>query len=266
MFVIAENIKISNPSVSVALKGRDKEPLQALARHLVAAGADALNVNLGGGRHEGADLMVFVIDALSEAVHCPLCLDTSNHEALEAGIIRCRERGLPNPIVNSFALQSGKIEAILPVAARHDCDLIGLTMEASIPVKVAERLELALELVAAANDAGVGNQHILIDPVVLPLSSEGGQEHAVSVREVVATLPGLFNPAVRSVCGLSNVSNGVPGEFRPAIDSVYLAMLAAAGLDAVIMNVLEPETMRTVRLVRALRNQSMYAVSDAELQ
>jgi 5-methyltetrahydrofolate corrinoid/iron sulfur protein methyltransferase len=266
MFVIAENIKITNPSVSVALKGRDKEPLQALAKRLVAAGADALNVNLGAARHDGVELMVFVVETLSEAVHCPLCLDTSNRDALEAGIVRCREKGLPNPIINSFALQSGKIEAILPLAARYQCDIIGLTMETSIPVKVAERLELALELVAAANDAGVDNQHVLIDPVVLPLSATGGQEHAVAVREVVATLPGLFTPPVRSVCGISNISNGAPRELRPAIDSVYLAMLAAVGLDVVITNVLEPETMRTVRLVKAFRNQSLYAVSDAEIQ
>lgn len=266
MFVIAENINISNPSVGVALRARDKEPLQALAKRLVAAGANALNVNLGPARHEGEDMMTFAVDALAEVVHCPLCLDTSNHEALEAGIVRCQERGLPSPIINSFAMQTGKIETILPLAARYGCDIIGLTMETSIPIKVADRLQLALELVAAANDAGVENQRVLIDPVVVPLSAEGGQQHAVAVREVLATLPGLFEPPVRSLCGLSRVSNGVPAELRPAVDGVFLAMLAAVGLDSVVANVLEPQTMRTVRLIRAFRDQSVYSVSDAELQ
>lgn len=210
--------------------------------------------------------MNFAVDAITEVVGVPLCLDTTNPDALEAGIKRCRDRGLSRPFINSFAMQSGRIEAILPLAAEYGCDIIGLTMENSIPVKVADRLELALELVAAANDAGVGNEHILIDPVVLPLGMDHGQEHALAVREVVATLPQMFNPPVRSICGVSNISNGAPGDLLSAINGVFLAMLAGVGLDVAILNVLDPEAMRSVRLIRAFREQSMYSVSDAELQ
>jgi 5-methyltetrahydrofolate corrinoid/iron sulfur protein methyltransferase len=266
VFVIAENINVAHPSVGVAFKGRDREPLQMLAKRLVAAGADALCVNVGAARNEGEELMTFAVDALSEVVHCPLYLESSNHDALEAGLVLCRERGLESPILGAVSLQPAKLETMLPLAARHGCQIVAATVETSVPVKVADRIELALELVAAANEAGVDNQHIIIDPVVLPLSAREGQMHAVAVREMVATLPGLFDPPVRSICNLSTISAGAPGDLRAAIEDVFLAMLAGVGLDAVIMNVLEPETIRTVRLVRALRNQSLYAVSEAELQ
>jgi 5-methyltetrahydrofolate corrinoid/iron sulfur protein methyltransferase len=76
----------------------------------------------------------------------------------------------------------------------------------------------------------------------------------------------MFDPPVRSVCGLSNISNGAPEHVRPAINNVFIAMLAALGLSAVIADALDGEAMRTVRLVRALTDQSLYSVSDAELQ
>lgn len=266
MFVIAENINVMSGAIGAALKARDKAPLQDLAKRLVAAGADALDVNLGPARKDGEGLMTFAVDALAEVVNCQLCLDTTNAAAMKAGIIRCQEVGLPRPIVNSFSLQPAKLEGILPLAAEYGCDIIGLTMEGSIPITATDRLNLAFELVAAANDAGISNDRILIDPVVLPLGVDVGQQHAAAVQEVVATLPHMFDPPVRSVCGLSNISNGAPEHVRPAINNVFIAMLAALGLSAVIADALDGEAMRTVRLVRALTDQSLYSVSDAELQ
>ncbi len=253
-------------SVGAAFKARDKAPIQELALRLVAEGADALDVNLGPARRDGEALMVFVVEALAEVVHCQLCLDTTNVAAMEAGIIRCDELGLPRPIVNSFSLQPGKLEGILPLAAQYGCEVVGLTMESSIPMTAADRLNLAFELVTAANEAGVPNDRVLIDPVVLPLGVDVGQQHAVAVREVVGAIPEMFDPPVRTVCGLSNVSNGAPTRVRSAINNVFLAMLGASGLSAVIADVLDQECMRTVRLVRALSDQSLYSVSDAELQ
>jgi 5-methyltetrahydrofolate corrinoid/iron sulfur protein methyltransferase len=266
VFVIAENLNVMSASIAAAMKARDKAPIQDLAKRLVAAGADALDVNLGPARKDGEALMAFVVDALAEVVRCQLCLDTTNAAAMEAGIVRCAETGLPLPIVNSFSLQPDKLEGILPLAARYGCEVIGLTMETSIPVTAADRLDLAFQLVSAANEAGIGNERILIDPVVLPLGVDVGQQHAAAVREVIATLSQVFDPPVRSVCGLSNISNGAPDRLRPAINSVFLAMLAGEGLDGALVDALDAETMRTVRLVKAFRGQSLYSASDAEIQ
>jgi 5-methyltetrahydrofolate corrinoid/iron sulfur protein methyltransferase len=266
VFVIAENINVMTASVGAALRARDKGPLQDLAMRLAASGADALDVNIGPARKDGEELMTFAVDALAEVVNLQLCLDTTNAAAMEAGIVRCRAVGLPDPIVNSFSMQPDKLEGILPLAARYGCEIIGLTMGGSIPVTGADRLDLAFQLVSAANEAGVGNDRILIDPVVLPLGVDVGQQHAAAVQEVVAVLPQMFDPPVRSVCGLSNISNGAPAHLRPAINNVFMAMLAGLGLDAVLVDVLDADAMRAVRLVRALKDQSLYSVSDAELQ
>jgi 5-methyltetrahydrofolate corrinoid/iron sulfur protein methyltransferase len=266
LFVIAENINVMRASVAAALRERDKKPIQELARTLVASGVDALDVNLGPARKDGEGQMSFLVESLAEVASCQLCLDTTNAAAMEAGIVKCREVGLPKPIINSFSLQPDKLEKFLPLAAEYGCEIIGLTMESSIPITAADRLNLAFELVTAANEAGISNDRILIDPVVLPLGVDVGQQHALAVREVVGAVPEMFDPPVRTVCGLSNVSNGAPDRVRSVINCVYAAMLAGAGLTCVIGDGLDGEFMRTVRLVRALNDQSLYSMSDAELQ
>ena len=266
MFIIAENINIMSARLGPAIKKKDRAVLQDVARKLEAAGVDAIDVNIGPARKDGPEVMTFLVETLGEVVRCPLCLDTTNAEAMEAGVARCVQLGLPKPIINSFSLQRDRRDAFLALAAQYECEIIGLTMETAIPASAADRLNLAFELVAAANEAGVPNERILIDPVVLPLSVDVGQQHAQAVLEVVSTVPDMFDPPVRTVCGLSNISNGVPAHLRSPMNNVFLAMLAARGLNAAIGDVLDPEFMRTVRLVRAYRNESLFSVTDAELQ
>jgi 5-methyltetrahydrofolate corrinoid/iron sulfur protein methyltransferase len=224
-----------------------------MAKRLVVAGADALDVNLGPARKDGEAQMAFLVDCLAEVSSTQLCLDTTNAAAMEAGIVRCAELGLPKPILNSFSLQRDKLENILPLAAKYECEVIGLTMESSIPVTFEERLNLAFELATYANEAGIPNSKIIIDPVVLPLGVDVGQQHAVAVRQVIASMPDMFDPPVRTVCGLSNISNGAPQGLRAPINGVFMSMLAGAGLSCVIADSTDSELMRSVRLIKALR-------------
>ena len=43
-------------------------------------------------------------------------------------------------------------------------------------------------------------------------------------------------------------------------------MLSSLGLSAAFVDVTDRETMRDIRLIKALRNESLYSVSDAELK
>jgi 5-methyltetrahydrofolate corrinoid/iron sulfur protein methyltransferase len=265
VLVIAENINITSRAVAAALDSRDPGYIGGLARRCEEAGADVLDINLGSARKNGAELMRFAVEAAAEGSRLQLCLDTTNPEAMEAGIVRCLELGLPRPIVNSFSAQSDKIATILPLASRYECEIIGLVMGQAVPLDTEERLATAYELVMAANEIGIPNERIYIDPIVLPLGLDVGQQHAVAVQEVVRSVGEMFEPAVKTTCGLSNVSNGAPRDSRSPINSVFLAMLMAQGLSSAIVDVLDPALMRTVRLAKAFRNESLYSVSDAEL-
>jgi len=265
VFIIAENINIMSRRLGPAIKERRKGPIQEMARALVAAGADALDVNLGPARKGGEELMRFVVGTVAEVAPVQLCLDTTNAAAMEAGILTCAELGLPTPIVNSFSLQPDRLEAILPLAARHGCEVVGLCMAEGVPADADERLALAYELVSAANAAGIPNDRIFVDPIVLPLTVDVGQQQAMAVQETLRGLAELFDPPVRSTCGLSNVSNGAPAELRSPLNCVFAAMLASLGIASAIVDALDPHMMRTLRLTRAFRNQTLFSLSDAEL-
>ncbi len=262
MKAIAENINVMSKSIGEAMKERIPEPIQALAKECTEAGADLLDINLGPARKGGPEMMEWVVKTVQEVSDLQLCLDTSNHEAMEAGIQACNK----TPLLNSFSAQPDKMEHILPLAARYECEIIGLTMSTHIPIDTDERIAIAYEIVAAANEAGVPNERIWIDPIILPIGVEVGQAHAVAVQEVLKMLPEVFDPPVQTTCGLSNTSNGAPDELRGGIERAFLPMLAACGMTSAILNAKDKEMMRTVRLINALQNKSLYSVSDAELK
>lgn len=262
MKAIAENINVMSKSIGDAMQNRVAEPIQQLAKECTEAGANLLDINLGPARKGGPELMEWVVQTVQEASDLQLCLDTTNPEAMEAGIKVCKQP----PLLNSFSAQPDKMEHILPLAARYDCEIIGLTMSTHIPIDADERIAIAYELVAAANALGIANSRIWIDPIILPIGVEVGQAHAVAVQNVLKSFPELFEEPVQSTCGLSNTSNGAPDELRGAIERAYLPMLAACGMTSCICNAKDPEMMRTIRLINALRNESLYSVSDAELK
>ncbi|RJQ42361.1 MAG: dihydropteroate synthase DHPS [Gaiellales bacterium] len=262
MKAIAENINVMSKSIGAAMAERNAEPIQQLAQECTEAGADLLDINLGPARKGGPELMEWVVNAVQEASDLQLCLDTSNHEAMEAGIKACKKP----PLLNSFSAQPDKLENILPLAARYDCEIIGLTMSTHIPLDADERIAVAYEIVAAANELGITNDRIWIDPIILPIGVEVGQAHAVAVQEVLRMLPEVFDPNVQTTCGLSNTSNGAPDELRGVIEQAFVPMLAACGMTSAIVNAKDKELMRTIRLIKDFKNEALYSVSDAELK
>ena len=86
MIVIAENVNVMSRTIGPAMKEKNAGPIQAMAARAAENGADYLDINIGPARKGGAELMEFVVRAAQEAAHKPLCLDTMNIEAMEAGL------------------------------------------------------------------------------------------------------------------------------------------------------------------------------------
>ena len=81
---------------------------------------------------------------------------------------------------------------------------------------------LAVDIVYKANEIGIPNEDIWIDPIVTPVSVDINQVKACI--EFMSML-GDIAPGCKSVVGLSNVSNGTPANLRPYLNRTYLAML-----------------------------------------
>lgn len=244
MFKIGEEIQVISTRVRKAIEERDKRPIQQLALEQVQAGADALEVNIGPQKKAGPEVMQWMVDTVQEVVDVPLCLDTTNLAAMEAGLKRVKQQA----IVNSTSAEPARLQDVPPLAARYDAKLIALTMGKSIPVEADARVAIALEqLMPRILEVGMPMDQILMDPLILTVS--GMQAYCPEAIETIRFLKQISDPPPLTVVGLSNVSNGVPRENRSLINATYAVMLLAAGLDSAIVDTRDERLKDWVRIV-----------------
>ena len=113
-----------------------------------------------------------------------------------------------------------------------------------MPRDANERCMLAVDLVYKANEQGIPNEKIWIDPIATPVSGEINQLKASF--EFMSMLPDIA-PGCKSIVGLSNVSNGTPTELRPYLNRTYLMMLMKYGLYAAIVDAFDNELIDIAR-------------------
>lgn len=245
MLIIGENIHIISPEVKEAIAARDTKAMQAMAKAQVDAGAAILDLNIGPQKKEGVDIMRWLVPAIQEVVDVPLSLDTTNLEAIGAGLALLKRKGL----VNSTSAEPERLEKVPPVAAEHGAGLIALLMgKSGIPLTAEERVSMAIDvLIPRAIEVGIPMENLYLDPLLLTVS--GCQEYCPPAIEAVRYIKQGMDPAPMTTCGLSNVSNRVPPEMRSLLNRVYLVMLMAVGLDTAIGDPLDKELMDTIRII-----------------
>jgi len=235
MILIGENIHIISKAVSEAVRNRDAAPIQALASAQAVAGADYLDLNLGPARREPEEVASWLVRTVQEIADLPISLDTMNPLAMEAGLKLCRKRAL----LNSASGKSESRESMMPLAIKYNTQIvISVITDRGCPPDVDSRVESIVETVAYANDIGIDNEDIWVDPIVLPVSAD--QKQVSEALEFIRILPDLL-PGVKSVVGLSNVSNGTPANLRGVLNRTYMVMLERNGLYSAIADVLDGE-------------------------
>ncbi len=246
MIKIGENIHIISPRVKEALAQRDGAYFVDLARKQKAAGADALDLNVGPQKKAGPEVMDWLVDCVQEGVGgMTISFDTTNLAAIEVGL---RKVG-SNSIVNSASAEEERLASVPPLAAKYGARLIALCMEKSgIPVNAEARVSLAMEkLLPRAEEVGIPMDRLLVDPLILTVS--GCQEYVPQAIEAVRMLKMVADPPPMTVVGLSNVSNQVPGPMRSLLNRTYMVMLLAVGLDGAIIDPLDEKLMEVLRWV-----------------
>jgi 5-methyltetrahydrofolate corrinoid/iron sulfur protein methyltransferase len=245
MILIGENINIMSKTIGPALKERNPAPIQELAQAELKAGMDYLDLNIGPARKEGDALMQWVVDTVQKVASKPLSLDTTNLTAMEAGLKVAKNV----PLMNSISLQPDRMEQGLTLAKKYNADLIGLLWGAEgMPRDANERAMHAVDFVYKANQLGIPNEKIWIDPIVSPISAEINQVKAcIEFMMMLAEIA----PGCRSVVGLSNISNGTPNNLRPWLNRTYFMMLMRHGLHSAIVDAFDTDLIKIARGERA---------------
>ena len=241
MILVGENINIMSQTLGPAMKERKPELIVKMAQEEDTGGIDYLDMNIGPAKKTGAELMPWLVETVQGVTSKPLSLDTTNPDALEAGLKLCKRRAL----INSVSLQPERLEKGLPLVAKYKAEVIGLLWGVEgMPRDVNERCMLTVDLVYKFNEAGIPNEDIWIDPIATPVSGEINQVKAC--MEFFQMLPEIA-PGCKSIFGLSNVSNGTPTNLRPYLNRTYLVMLERCGLYAAIADALDSELIAMMR-------------------
>jgi 5-methyltetrahydrofolate corrinoid/iron sulfur protein methyltransferase len=236
----------------------DSEPIIKRAREQLAGGATYLDVNIGPAEKNGEELMKWAVKIIQESCgNVPLCLDTANMKAIEAGIsVYNRSNG--KPIVNSA--DAGDRIGNIDLAAANDAIVITLCSKEGVPADNDERMAYCQEMLERGLSLGMDALDMWFDPLTLVI--KGMQEKQVEYLEFMRQLKDM---GLNSTAGISNASNGMPKEIRPIVDSTLLAMAIESGLTSAIVNPCDKRLMDTVKTASIILNQTLYADSYLEL-
>jgi 5-methyltetrahydrofolate--homocysteine methyltransferase len=205
----------------------------------VAAGATMLDINMGVPLADEAELLARAVTMVQELTDLPLCIDSSVVEALEAGLAVYRGKAL----VNSVTGERERLDAILPIVARHGAAVIALPNEEDeIPDEPAKRLEITRKIVdVAVGEYGIALEDIVIDPLAMPIGAD-----TTLVTKTCETIRLIRDElGLNMTLGASNVSFGMPG--RAALGAAFLPIAMSCGLTSAVMDVRSPQIVEAVK-------------------
>jgi 5-methyltetrahydrofolate--homocysteine methyltransferase len=226
--IIGESI---NPTrrkkLTSALLTGEYDYIYELAKAQIESGADVLDVNVGAPGVDEAVVLPKVVQAITEAFDVPVCLDSSNREALAAAL-----KAVPGkPLVNSVNGEEASLNTLLPIIKDFGAAVIGLTMDDNgISTDPEVRLSIAAKILERAARAGIPDEDVVIDPLVLTV---GADQNAGRVTLTTIELV-RREFGVNINLGASNVSFGLPD--RHTVNQAFLALGAGAGASCVITN------------------------------
>jgi len=254
MYVIGERINGMFEDVKAAIRGKNVEVIQDLATRQMAAGASALDVNVGPSVSDAQGAMLWLAEAIRGVSEAPLVIDTAKWEVMAAVVPQ-----VPGAkILNSTKADPEIASQYIGLAVENDAGVIGLTIDVDgVPGNVDKRVELGAQLITLAMEGGLELDKLFVDPIILPVNV--APKNPGHCMEAIAQLKMFADPPPHLVLGLSNVSQRCSR--RKLINRTYLAMAMAQGLDAAIMDPFDTELMDTAITADLLMERMIYCDS-----
>jgi 5-methyltetrahydrofolate--homocysteine methyltransferase len=211
-----------------SLRAGDLEIVRREALAQTQAGADIIDVNVGTFGVDEVALLPRAVQAVMDTVDIPLCLDSANHDALEAALKVYKGK----PLINSVTGEEHSLERVLPLVKKYGAAVVGLVQdENGIPKDAEGRVKAARKIVARAEAVGIPRQDVVIDCLAFAVGAEPTSGAAVieAIRRIKAEL------GVNMTLGASNISFGLPD--RELLNNAFVVMTATAGITCLIVDV-----------------------------
>ena len=253
MIVVGELINASRKAVRAAIEAKDADAIAKLAKDQFEAGANYIDVNAGVFVGEEAGYLKWLVEVVQGAVDIPCCIDSPDPAAIEAAM--AVHKG--TPLINSISLEKDRWEKLLPLFPGGGLKVVALCMsDKGMPETADQRMAIADELINGLVQKGVKAEDIHVDPLVQPVATNSGfgLEFLASVERIMTGYPG-----VHTMCGLSNISYGLPE--RKFLNQTFMVAAIAKGLDGAIINPLDKRMMACIVAAEALTGKDNYCMN-----
>jgi 5-methyltetrahydrofolate--homocysteine methyltransferase len=257
MIIVGELINSTRKSVKEAIESSNEDAIRKLALEQEAAGASYVDVNAGIFIGTEIEYLKWVIDQVTAVVKIPCCIDSSNPKTTEVALAYLQGKTDAVPMINSISLETERFEKMIPILAGTDLKVIALCMsDDGMPETADQRLAVADKLINRLVQNNVKLQNIFVDPLVQALATNSiyGIEFLRAVEGIMTGYPG-----VHTMCGLSNISFGMPA--RKYMNQTLMVMAITKGLDGAIMNPLDKKMMANIVTAEALYGKDSYCVN-----
>lgn len=226
--VIGERINpTGKKKLQAELKEGNLDLVRTMAREQEENGASILDINMGMNGIDEKAMMLEVVQEVASIVDCPLCIDSSHVDIIEAALRIYPGRAL----INSISLESEKFEKLIPIAKKYGAMFILLPLsDAGLPKDAKEKHQIIHKITDAALEAGMKKEDIVVDGLVATVGANPNA--ALECYETIAYCKDSLGLA--TVCGLSNISFGLPE--RTYVNAAFLTMAIAKGLTMAIAN------------------------------
>lgn len=226
--VIGERI---NPTGKKKLQAELREGSLNMVRDMARAqeenGAAILDVNMGMNGIDEKQMMLNTIHEVTYTVDCPLCIDSSHVDIIEAALRIYPGRAL----INSISLEKEKFEKLLPIAKKYGAMFILLPLsDEGLPKDAEEKRQIVRTILDAALKISLHKEDIIVDGLVATVGA-----NPLAALECFDTIQYCKDElGLATACGLSNISFGLPE--RIYVNSAFLTMAIAKGLTMAIAN------------------------------
>lgn len=241
MLIVGERINSSRQEILEAIKTKDASFILDEAKKQLDCGAQMLDLNSAMSLEGEVDDIEWLVKLVQQDADVPLCIDSPDPKVIQKALSVHKGKAL----VNSITAEKQRIDAIMPLVKEYCASVVALTMTGEgMPETAEARLDIAKHILETLEKRGIQREDIYFDPLIRPISTEAKQakESLRALRLIKKELKG-----VKTICGLSNISFGLPK--RSLLNATFLAMALNCGLDAVIID-------PTDKIVRASLNAS----------
>jgi len=253
MLIVGELINSSRKRINEAVENKDAEYIKQIAKEQVAAGAHYIDVNCGAQIENEIETMEWLVNTVQEVVQVPLCLDSPDPKVIEVGLALTK---YGQPMINSITAEKERYDQILPLVLKYKTKIVVLCMDdTGMPETALKRMFVVGDLFRRLKEAGVPEDNMYFDPLVKPVSvsATAGCEVLETVRLISQEYP-----KVHKICGLSNISYGLPN--RQFLNRLFMSQTFAMGMDSYILNPLDKIMMGSVIGANVLVGKDPYCM------